>query len=180
MLTKIYLAILAVAIAANSFFAIYAWSWLGSIGKPAEALGGYEFHAGHGWTTLWVSTILLFMIANGVLWVSGRIWAMWTTFAFFAVAIVIGYFILDQAKFAFATANGLTDQRYSIDRFAAVLLIFVGAAIVYFDQFIVTTMKRKMSRENESRNETPIDDGNEKARSDESDQASSIGRDGEI
>ena len=45
MWSKIYLAILAVAVVVMAFFTYYAWSWLQSIGQPVAAAAGYDYHS---------------------------------------------------------------------------------------------------------------------------------------
>ena len=46
MLTKIFTVLLTVSILVMAFLTFYSWSWLGSIGAPASAATGYEYHAG--------------------------------------------------------------------------------------------------------------------------------------
>ena len=143
MFSKIYLVLLGVFLAAMAFFTYYSWSWLQSIGQPAAAVVGYEYHAGFAWTLLWVSIVTLLILANAVLWRSGRSWAIWTTFVYFAVLVVARYFWLDQAFFHFKKANGLFDGSFSVAPLFAVILVVLMAAIAFFDQFIVVKLREK-------------------------------------
>lgn len=143
MWSKIYLAILAIAIVVMAFFTFYSWSWLQSIGLPAAAVAGYEYHSGLAWPVLWITTIALLVFGNAILWASGRAWAMWVTFIYFSAFAVIRYFWLDQAFFQFKKTNGLFDGSFSIAPLMAVILVVLMAAIVFFDQFIVLRLRAK-------------------------------------
>ncbi len=143
MWSKIYLAILAVAIVVMAFFTFYSWSWLQSIGLPAAAVAGYEYHAELAWPALWILTIALLVLGNAVLWASGRAWAMWITFIYFAAFVIIRYFWLDKAFLGFRTTHGLTDSSFSVAPLMAVILVVLMAAIVFFDQFIVLRLRTK-------------------------------------
>ncbi len=144
MLSKIYLGILVLSLIVMSFFVFYSWSWLQSIGLPATAAAGYEYHAGLAWPLLWITTIGLLTLGNAVLWVTNRSWAMWVTLVYFAAMIVIRLFWLEQSYFAFRKANNLSDGSFALGPFVAVILIVVVAAIVFFDQFIIVRLRQKM------------------------------------
>lgn len=138
-----YLVILAVAIIVMAFFTFYSWSWLQSIGLPAAAVAGYEYHAGLAWPALWIATIALLVLGNAILWVRGRAWAMWVTFIYFSAFVIIRYFWLDQAFFQFKKTHDLFDGSFSIAPLMAVILVVIMAAIVFFDQFIVLRLRAK-------------------------------------
>ena len=144
MWSKLYLAVLAISIFVMAFFTYYAWSWLQSVGEPVAAVAGYQYHAGLGWMALWLFAVILLVLANAVLWTSRRGWAAWTTFLFFAVFLVIRYFWLHQAFFQFQKDNGLWDGGLLIAPFSAAILIVLMAAVVFFDQFAIVRLHRKM------------------------------------
>ncbi|MEQ1606607.1 MAG: hypothetical protein ABL999_17235 [Pyrinomonadaceae bacterium] len=144
MLSKIYLAILGLSLVAMGFFIFYSWSWLLSIGLPAAAAAGYEYHAGIAWPTLWITTIALLILGNAVLWATNRSWAMWITLLYFAAMAVLRFFWLDQSYFQFRQLNNLSDQAITLGPFIAVIMIVVMAAIVFFDQFIILRLRQKM------------------------------------
>ena len=143
MLSKIYLAALGLSFVVMAFFTYYSWSWLQSITQPAVAAAGYEYHAGLAWLVLWISASVLLLLGNAVLWVTGRSWAMWTSFAYFAVFIVVKFFWLDRAFFEFQKEKDLTDSGLSAGPIFAVILIALMAAVVFFDQFIVVRLHQK-------------------------------------
>ena len=144
MWSKLYLALLGLSIAVMAFFSIYSWSWLQSIGNPSGAAAGYVYHADLAWNSLWLTTAILILVGNAVLWTGGRAWAMWITFVYFTVLAVLRFFWLDEAFVSFKKVNGLSDGGFSVGPFVAVLLIVIIAAIVFFDQFIVSRLRHKM------------------------------------
>lgn len=143
MWSKIYLAVLSVGVIAVTFFSYYSWSWLQSIGQPSVAVAGYEYHSGIAWTLLWLASLVLMILGNAVLWASGRSWAVWTTFVYFAVFIVIRYFWLDQEFFQFRKANGMFDGSFSVAPLFAVILVALGGTIAFFDQFIIVRLRAR-------------------------------------
>lgn len=166
MWSKIYLVILAVACLVMAFFTFYSWSWLQSIGLPAAAVAGYEYHSGLAWPALWILTIALLVMGNAILWASGRAWAMWVTFIYFSAFAVIRYFWLDQAFFQFKKTNGLFDGSFSIAPLMAVILVVLMAAIVFFDQFIVLRLRAKTYPVAAAQDDAPAESQEEEKASD--------------
>ncbi|MBK6587865.1 MAG: hypothetical protein IPG22_06070 [Acidobacteria bacterium] len=89
MWSKLYLALLGLSLVVMAFFSFYSWSWLQSIGIPAQAAAGYEYHAGFAWTALWLTTAILVPGRKRRQGTGGRAWAMWITFVYFAVLAVV-------------------------------------------------------------------------------------------
>lgn len=150
MWNKIYLAVLAVAIVAMSFFIIYSHSWLGSIGNPKDVLEGFEYYAGLGSTFLWISSAILLILANIILWNSRRAWAMWTSFAYFAFFIILRYFWLEKARYNFQNSNS-----FFFDAIFGAILIVAFGAIVFFNQFLNLRLNEKMYPPRETEADLP-------------------------
>lgn len=144
MLSKIYLAILGLSLISMAFFSFYSWSWLQSIGLPATAASGYEYHAGIAWTLLWITTTILLLLGNAILWTSNRSWAMWVAFVFFASMAVLRSLWLDQAYLQFRKTSNLLESGLDLGPFVAVVMISVIAAVVFFDHFIILRLRQKM------------------------------------
>lgn len=144
MWNKIYLTVLGLSSALMAFFTYYSWSWLESVGRPADAVSGYEYHSGLAFTVLSVSGVVLLALANGVLWASQRAWAIWATFAYVAVFLLIKYFWLGESYFRFNTENGLANSSYSFGPVFGVILIIVCALIVFANQFISVRLYQRM------------------------------------
>jgi len=143
MWSKIYFIILGLSAAMMAFFTYYSSSWLESIGIPGAAAAGYDYHSNLAWPALWISAAVLLLLGNAVLWNNGKAWAVWTTFAYFAVAVAIRYFWLEPASTAFRRMHGLADGGFSAGPFFAVILIVVMAIAVFVDQFLVIRMRAK-------------------------------------
>ncbi len=143
MLNKLFIALLAVSSVVMVFFTFYSWSWLGSIGAPEGAVAGYQYHSGLAWPILWVSASILLIVANSILWTTGRLWPMWTTQLYFQVFVVIRAFWLDPALLSFKNAAGMTDSTFTVGPILAAVLIVLAGAIVFFDQFLVLRLKQK-------------------------------------
>lgn len=140
----IYLAAFSIAVAVTGFFSYYAYSWLGSIGNPLDAKAGFAYHISLAWYVLWISAAFLLILANILLWQTRRSWAMWATFGFFAFFIVLRYFVLENAFFSFQQTNNLTDRNLSFSPLLGVVFVFLGATIVFFNQFLSLQMRDKM------------------------------------
>lgn len=144
MWNRIYLLVLAVCFAIMAALTYYSWSWLGSIGAPQAAADGYLYHSGHAWTFLWISSAALLILANVVLAKFRRSWAMWTTFVYFGIFIVVRYVVLEQSFFQFKKANGLWEGGFSLAPVAAVIFCAAAAALIYSNQFAVVRLSQKL------------------------------------
>jgi|SRR5437868_7068102 hypothetical protein len=139
MWNKIYFAVLTAAVLAMSFFTIYAHSWLGSIGNPGDALAGYDFYAGLGSTFLWISTAVLLILANVILWNTRRGWALWASLAYFSIFVILRAFWLERARHNFQNSDS-----FFFTPLVGVILIIAAGAIVFFNQFVNLRLNEKM------------------------------------
>jgi len=144
MLSKVYVGLLIASIALMAFFTYYSWSWLQSIGLPATAIEGYEYHFFLAGTILWISSLILLLAGNAVLWVTKNGWALWVTFLYFAIFAVIRGFWLDRAFFHFAEDKDLFGASVSAAPFVAVIMIAIVAVVVFVDQFVVVRLHGQM------------------------------------
>ena len=139
MWNKIFAAALLIAFLSMSFLTYYAASWLGSIGSPADALVGFEWYASLGLAFLWLSSLMLLILANVVLWVDRRSWPLWTTLLYFVLFLALRSFWLDPASYDFAATAGR-----SISSKVGVLLTFItitaAVAVIYVNQMVVMRM----------------------------------------
>lgn len=155
MFSKIYLAALGLSAAVMAFFTYYSWSWLQSIGQPAAAVAGFEYNSNLAWMALWITSIVLLLLGNAVLWTTRSAWAMWLTFIFFSVFVVAKFFWLNLALAHFLIGNESAGAGVLTGPFLAVLLIVVMAAIVFFDQFMVIKLREKTYPESTEKDSDP-------------------------
>ena len=144
MWSKLYLALLAIALAVMAFFSYYSWSWLQSIGLPAAAVEGYEYHAGLFWIFLWASSIVLLIVGNVMLWLTRNAWAMWATLLYFAVFMLLTYFWLGETAFNFKKQAGLGTGGFSLGPLLGVIFVIGAAVLIFLNQFMVVQLQRKM------------------------------------
>lgn len=144
MLKKLYLIALGILVLPSALLIYYAGSWLHSIGDAKAAQEEYFFYSGLGLTVLLISSGLLFIGGNVILWTTRRAWALWLSFAFFALFTFLRFWWLEGAYLDFAMRNSLTDNKFSLGPIVAVVLILGVGALVFFDQFVVLRLAEKM------------------------------------
>ena len=99
----------------------------------ANVAANFEFYSGFALTFLWISSLVMLILANALLWTNRSIWSLWTTFLYFAVFVLLNIFWLSELFFAYKKANGLTDGAFSLTGiFGAILCVVVGVG-VFFD-----------------------------------------------
>jgi hypothetical protein len=141
---KIFLIALAIA-ALITVVAIYlTHSWLGSLTNPVDVAENYEFLRGWTYMILFFSSIVLFIIANAVLYSQRKAWALWTTFLFFSGFLLLQSWWSDGNFFAFKKANNLWHGETSLVALAAAIGCVVAAAVTFFDQAIVLRMRDRI------------------------------------
>lgn len=144
MWNRIYLIALAVFIIPLSFLTYYSYSWLTSIGSPRAASDGFLYHTDFAWKLLWLSTIILVVLANVVLAKYRQSWAIWTTFVYFAVFVVIRYLWLQRSYLQFSLENGFTDGGWAFGPVFAVLLCAGAAVVLFSNQLLVNRMSERL------------------------------------
>ncbi len=131
MWNKVYLALLGLSVIAVGFFVYYSWTWLQSIGDPRAAIAGFEYHSGISSTLLWITTFILLIAANFSFAKTGKPWALWITFVFFSVFVLIKFFWLSLSENTFRIENDLAQGNSLIGPIFAVLLC-AGLGILIF------------------------------------------------
>ena len=150
MLNKIYFGLLAVAVLVMSFFTYYTNSWLHSIGSPENAATNSSFYSGLGLNFLWVSFLVLIVVANIIIWKKGKSILLWLSFVFFAIFMTLQTFWLSPTLQSFKQTNGLSDSSFSVTPIIGAITIIVLAIAVFFNQFIVFRLLQKVTGHNES------------------------------
>lgn len=144
MWNKIFFVAFAVALLIISSLYFYAFTWLQSPGSPASIRENYEYFSGFAWTFLWISSIVLLILGNVLLWREGKSWGLWTTFLYFALFVVLQTFWLDETFNTFKQRNGFAQSSVTLGAFTGVILCLVAAVIVFCDQYIVSRLHKKM------------------------------------
>jgi len=144
MFSKIYFGVWAVSAVIVIFFTYYAWSWLQSIGLPTAALEGYLYHSQAAMTSALISSVVLVVLGNALLWLNNNSWALWSTYGYFAIYMLVYYFWLDPAALAFKSDKGLSAGGFSISPLLGVIFIIAAGVMVFLDHFVIVQLRRKM------------------------------------
>jgi hypothetical protein len=89
----------------------------------------------------------LLAVGNVILWLFRQSWALWSSFAFFAVFTLLKSFWLDSVLFNYESTNSLPPSSTFISYFVGVLMCGAVATVVFFNQFLVMRMRDKMHGE---------------------------------
>ncbi|MEK7724205.1 MAG: hypothetical protein AAB336_07655 [Acidobacteriota bacterium] len=145
MFTKIYLALFVVALLVILTVTFLTYSQLQSVGfPPLTIIDNFQFYDSWHKTILWISSIALLVLANVILWTSRRSWALWLTFVYFGVFILLNMWWLSDAFIAYSKRNNLWNGSFNAGGlFAAFFVVVVGIGI-FFNQFIVIRLHDKM------------------------------------
>jgi hypothetical protein len=143
MWNKIYLAVLAAAILAMGVLLYLPYSWLQSVTAPKDVAAQYDFYSNISWMFLLISSLVLLILGNVVLWKTSRSWAMWATLLYYAVFMVAHTFWLDGLFFQFQRQNNFTSEVISFGSLFGVVLIVLAAIIVFFNQYLVKRLHDK-------------------------------------
>lgn len=144
MFNKIYIGLLAVAVIIASILIYFSFSWLLSIGDPAIAADNFQQYSRITWTYIWVSFLILLILANYLLYTTGKVWFIWSSFAYFGIFIVIHTFWLSQSLRNFQENNNLPEDVMFSPFVGIGILLAVGIA-VFFDQYIVLRLRDKLT-----------------------------------
>lgn len=144
MWSRIYLIALTVAILPMAFLTYYAWAWLGSIGSPASVVENYAYYSSLGWVFLWISTIVLLILANAVLWAYRRSWALWTTLIYFILFVSVKSFWLERSFAGFAQTHGVYEKSMFGGILIAIVVCVAAVVVVFFNELIAVRLNKKV------------------------------------
>ena len=144
MWNKIYLILLAVAVLTMGVLMYLSYSWLGSITDPKNVAANYVYFADISWTFLMISSLVLLAAANVLLFKTRRAWALWASFLYFSVFMILQTFWLQESFFQYKKTNGLADGSFSLGAFVGVMFVALAAIFVFFNQYLVRRMQAKM------------------------------------
>jgi len=143
MWNKIYLGCLAISVLVLGVLMYLSFDWLTSIGSPAVVVEKYNHYSNLNWVFLWISTLVLLVVGNVILWKMRKSWALWTTFLYFVFFIVLQTFWLERSFFQFKQEK-LSSSEFLFSPFFGITLIVLAAIIAFFNQFLVKRLSDKM------------------------------------
>jgi len=107
-------------------------------------VANYEYYSGFYWILLFSASLVLLVLGNVILWLSRRAWALWATFAFFAVFVLLQTWWLNSLFLNYQRNNNLTESTFSLMGLGGAALCAIVAVGVFFDQFLVLRMRDRM------------------------------------
>lgn len=143
MWNKIFLGLFAVALVIMCVMTFWSYNWLGSIDKPETVAANFANSQSVYRTVLLISSAILMIVSNVLLWTKRSAWALWTTFGFFAGFIIVQTWWLNELYVGFATKNNLASGFAGMG-IVGIILCIITAVGVFFNQFIVFRMRDKM------------------------------------
>jgi hypothetical protein len=155
MWNKIFVGLFAVAFIAMCAMTFWCYQWLGSVDKPETVAVNLMQSQSVYRTALLISSAILMIVANVHLWTKRSSWALWTTFVFFAMFIMLQTWWLDDLSNKYLTANGMQAGIAAMG-VVGIILCIITAVGVFFNQFIVFRMRDKMFANNEATAEIPV------------------------
>ena len=145
MWTKIYFVLFAAALAAMCVLTFLCYWQLQSNGfAPKVIEESFLSYRNIFWQFLWISSLILLAGANVLLWLQRRAWAVWTTFFFFAVFVLVQSWWLGGMYFQFAKENNLTENNFSFSGILGAMLCAAVAVGAFFDHFLVLRMRDRV------------------------------------
>lgn len=144
MLTKIYFALLGIAVLVMTFFTFYSYSWLNSIGSPAIAAENFSYYSNLGLTFLCISFAALVIFAGYIIWNTAKNLSIWLSFVYFAVFMILQTFWLALTFSAFKKANGLAETSFTMNPIVGAVIIVVAGVAVFFAQYIIHKSRAKV------------------------------------
>ena len=145
MWNKIYSILLVIAVLTMGVLLYLPYSWLGSVTDPKIVAFNYNHYAGISWTFLLISSLVLLAAGNALLFKTRQAWALWASFLYFAVFMILHTFWLQESYFQYKKSSGLADGSFSLGAFVGVLFVALAAIFVFFNQYLVKRMQAKMS-----------------------------------
>ena len=167
MLNKIYLIALAVFVVGMCVLTYFGFDWLSSLTVPDDVKRNYEQWFRYGQIFLFVSSLILLILANVILWQTRQKWAFWATLGYFVVFILVQTFWLNRAFVQYQTDKNLAHDSTSFAPIFGVFMIIAAAVVIYFNQFLVTRTLDKMFAKESAIQELPDDEVEEVAENEE-------------
>jgi hypothetical protein len=141
---KIYFVAMAVSVLVMAVLAYLSHSWLHSVTKPADVIANFQQYSSYYWTFLIISSLVLMILGNVLLWIKRISWALWMSLAYFSVFVLIQTWLLNSLYLDYQSTNNLSDSTFSFLGLGGAFLCVIAAVGVFFDQFIVLRILDRM------------------------------------
>jgi hypothetical protein len=145
MWNKIFPVVLAVAVVAMLILTFLAYSQLQSVGfAPAVIAENYLTYENYFRQFLWISSLILLILANVWLWMEGRSWALWATLLYFSFFTLLHGWWLGGVFSDYLLEKNLPKSGISFGILISTFVCMICAVGIFFDQFLVLRMRERM------------------------------------
>jgi hypothetical protein len=145
MLNKIFLVALLLSILVMATLSYLSSISLNSIGfSPQQIVETFNGYNSITWSALWISSGLLLILANVVLWTSRKAWSLWATFIFFSVFLLIQTIFIGDKLNSYVATNINTQSGINFTGILGAFTCVFVAIGIFFNQFLVIRMRDKM------------------------------------
>ena len=149
MLRIFYFILLALAVLVSGAIWFYAYGWLGSIGDPSVASAGYSYHSNFGWSFLWLSFLVLAVLSFVLLLKEEIKWAIWISFAYFAVGLA-GLLANDSSYKSFLEANSFANNTTLLNPFFVGVIVVILVIALLAAQLLLGGLDKKKKKAKEA------------------------------
>ncbi len=145
MFNKMFLGFYALAILVMGILTYIPFDWLQRKGfAPSIIVQTFEYWENWHFTVLWISSLILLGLSNVILWKNRKAWAIWLSFVYFAVFLMLNTWWLNESLFAYKKQNNLWDGSFQIGGiFGAFMCVIIGIG-TFFNQFLVLRIREKL------------------------------------
>ncbi|MGI8495483.1 MAG: hypothetical protein ACR2L1_09265 [Pyrinomonadaceae bacterium] len=145
MLNKIYFLALTIAAVIMIVLSYLAYNQIQAIGfSPATIAGNFHYYESLYQQFLWISSLILLILGNVLLWQTRRSRALWATLLYFVVFVLLDSWWLGSLGFDYEQRYKLTVDSFSFSGILGAGLCIVAALIIFFDHFIVLRMRDRI------------------------------------
>lgn len=140
-----------------SVLTFISYNQLQSFGFPPEIIvKNYEYYETFYWRGLIIFSVILLILSNILLWTRKIVWALWLTFLFSVVFIMVETWWLSEILYHYKKGNGLGEGGFSIAGIAGAFLCIGLAVGVFANQFLILRLKDKMDGKPEPKEITDL------------------------
>ena len=145
MLNKIYPIALTISVVIMAVLTYLAYSQLQSVGfAPTVIAANYLDYISYYQQFLWLSSAILLILANILLWNERKSWSLWATLVFFVFFVLLNGWGLNGMFSDYKGSNFPPDSNFSTTGLFSAVICIIAAVAVYFNQYIVLRMRERM------------------------------------
>jgi hypothetical protein len=145
MLNKFFLGAIVLSIIIMAAFLYISNATLNSVGfSPQQIVETFNGYNSITWSALWITSGLLLILANLVLWSSRKAWSLWATFIFFSVFLLVQTIFIGDKLNSYIASNLNSQSGINFTGILGAFTCVFVAIGVFFNQYLVIRMRDKI------------------------------------